>query len=89
MRTEWEKHQAWAKRFITKVQLERKRKKKMRFNIPAKARIAIYIVTALGAPVMAYLFAKGYVGELEVGLFSALVTAVNGMAALNVNEPQV
>ena len=60
----------------------------MRFNLPAKARVIIYILTALGAPVMAYLFAKGIVGELEVGLFSALVTAVNGMAALNVSDPE-
>ena len=58
----------------------------MRFNLPSRARVVIYIVTALGAPVMAYLFAKGYIGELEVGLFSALVTAVNGMAALNVSN---
>ena len=60
----------------------------MRFNLPARARVIIYVVTALGAPVMAYLFAKGYIGELEVGLFSALVTAVNGMAALNVSNPE-
>jgi len=60
----------------------------MRFNLPARARVIIYIVTALGAPIMAYLFAKGYIGELEVGLFSALVTAVNGMAALNVSNPE-
>jgi len=61
----------------------------VRFNIPAKARFIIYVLTALGAPVMAYLFAKGYIGELEVGLFSALVTAVNGLAALNVSNPEV
>lgn len=60
----------------------------MRFNIPSKARAIIYILTALSAPVMAYLFAKGYIGELEVTLFSAIVTAVSAMAALNVSNPE-
>lgn len=57
----------------------------MRVNLPDKWRAAIYIVTSLGSPVIAYLFAKGILGELEVGLWSALVTAVNAMAALNVS----
>lgn len=60
----------------------------MRFNIPPKARVIIYIITALGAPVMGYLFIKGYVGEAEVALYGALITAVNGMAALNVTDPE-
>lgn len=56
----------------------------MRVNLPDRVRVALYVVTALGTPVVAYLLAKGYISELEVGLWSGLVTAVSGMAALNV-----
>jgi hypothetical protein len=56
----------------------------MTFNIPPKARIALYILTIIGTPVMAYLKAKGIVGDLEINLWSAEVVAVAGMAALNV-----
>jgi len=54
-----------------------------KFNIPARARAIIYILTALSTPVIAYLFAKGYIGELEVTLFGGLITAVTAMASLN------
>jgi hypothetical protein len=56
----------------------------MTFNIPPKARIVLYILTIIGTPVMAYLKAKGIVGDLEINLWSAEVVAVAGMAALNV-----
>lgn len=56
----------------------------MRVNLPDKARVAIYVLTALGTPVIGYLLTKGYIGELEVTLWGGLVTAVNSMAALNV-----
>jgi hypothetical protein len=56
----------------------------MTFNIPPKVRIALYILTIIGTPVMAYLKAKGIVGDLEINLWSAEVVAVAGMAALNV-----
>jgi hypothetical protein len=57
----------------------------MRVNLPDKVRVAIYVLTALGTPVVGYLFAKDVLGELEVTLWGALVTAVNSMAALNVS----
>lgn len=60
----------------------------MRFNIPNKVRAIIYIVTALSTPVVAYLFARGILGELELTLFGALVTAVTAMASLNVTDPE-
>jgi len=60
----------------------------MRINLPNKARAIIYVLTALGTPVVAYLFVKGYIGKEEIALFGALVTAVNGMAALNVTNPE-
>lgn len=58
----------------------------MRVNLPSRVRVALYIITALGAPVMAYLLAKGTIGTLEVSLWSGEVAAVTAMAALNVME---
>lgn len=58
----------------------------MKFNLPPKIRATLYVVTAIGTPIVAYLLAKGYIGELEVGLWSAEVTVVNAMAALNVTQ---
>lgn len=60
----------------------------MRINLPSKVRVMFYVLTALGTPVTAYLLAKGIIGELEVSLWSGLVTAVTSMAALNVSTPK-
>lgn len=57
----------------------------MRVNLPDRVRAAIYVLTALGTPVIGYLLARGTIGELEVALWGGLVTAVNSMAALNVS----
>lgn len=57
----------------------------MRVNLPDRVRVALYVLTALGTPVVAYLFAKHYIGELEVTLWSAEVAVVTAMAALNVS----
>lgn len=56
----------------------------MRINLPDRVRAALYVLTALGTPVIAYLFAKDIIGELEVTLWAAEVAVVNAMAALNV-----
>lgn len=56
----------------------------MNLNPPAKVRALLYLATALGTPIIAYLFAKGHLGELEVTLWSAEVAIVNVMAGLNV-----
>ena len=56
----------------------------MKLNPSSKVRVALYIVTALGTPVVAYLLAKGLIGVLEVTLWSAEVTAVAAMAGFNV-----
>lgn len=58
----------------------------MTLNLPPKVRAAIYVLTALGTPLVAYLFAKELIGTLEVTLWAAEVTAVNALAALNVNQ---
>lgn len=55
----------------------------MPLNPPRRVRAALYVLTAIGTPVVAYLNAKGYIGSLEVGLWSAEVAAASGLAALN------
>ena len=55
----------------------------MQLNIPSKVRAALYIFTALGTPVVAYLNAKGYIAALEVALWSGEVAIISAMAALN------
>lgn len=58
----------------------------MTLNIPYKGRAALYIITAIGTPIVAYLFAKGFIGTLEVSLWAAEVTAVSALAGLNVKD---
>lgn len=58
----------------------------MRLNPPKKVRQLIYVVTAVGTPVVAYLLVKGVIGEAEVVFWGALSTVVNGMAALNASN---
>lgn len=55
----------------------------MNINPPRRVRAALYILTALGTPLAAYLKVKGYIGDEELALWAAEVTVVNGMAALN------
>lgn len=56
----------------------------MKINIPANIRAALYILTAVGTPVMVYLLSKGIIGDLEMALWSAEVLVVSSMAAFNV-----
>lgn len=56
----------------------------MTFNPPSKVRAALYILTALGTPVVFYLKAKGVIGDLELNLWGAEITAIGIMAGLNV-----
>jgi hypothetical protein len=58
----------------------------VRINFPSKVRAGIYIFTAVGSPVVGYLLAKGVIGELEMSLWLAEVTAVAAMAGLNVTS---
>lgn len=57
----------------------------MDINFPPKVRAGLYIVTALGTPVAAYLLARGVIGTLEMTLWAAEVTAVSALAAFNVS----
>lgn len=55
----------------------------MTLNPPRKVRAAIYILTAIGAPVATYLLAKGVIGDLEMTLWAAVTTVVNALAFAN------
>jgi hypothetical protein len=55
----------------------------MTINPPRHVRALIYVANVLGAPFVAYAFAKGWVGEFEVTLFSAEVSAAFLLAGLN------
>lgn len=47
------------------------------------ARLALYAFTVIGTPIVAYLQTRGLIGEAEVNLWLAEVTAVSGMAGFN------
>ena len=57
----------------------------MTLNIPYQLRVAIYILTAVGTPVIAYLLSMGIIGDLEVTLCSAEVAVACALAAFNVS----
>ena len=54
-------------------------------NISPRIRFALYLISAIGSAAAAYLFAKGYVGDAELGLWAAVVAIVNTLSAANTN----
>lgn len=52
-----------------------------------RTRQIIYIVTALGTPLVAWANARGWIDELEVSLWSAEVAVVGGLAAMKTGTP--
>lgn len=56
----------------------------MTINIPTNIRIALYVLTVLASPLIAYLNATGHIGENEVTMFAAYVAAIAAMAGFNV-----
>lgn len=52
-------------------------------------RFVLYLVAAVGSAVAAYLFAKGVVGDAELGLWASLVAIINGIAAANTNTGRI
>jgi hypothetical protein len=56
----------------------------VKINVPPAVRVALYILTLLGAPVVVYLRAKGLIGDLELALWGAEVSAVSALAAFHV-----
>lgn len=55
----------------------------MTINLPPAVRQALYILVTVGTPVVVYLFAKGTIGQLEVNLWTGIVSAVGLLAAFN------
>ena len=58
----------------------------MRVNLPRRHRLALYVINAIGTPVVVYASAKGWIGDLEVALWSAEAAAVFALAGLNVDR---
>jgi len=58
----------------------------MSLNPPRKVRAAIYIFSVLATPLVIYARSKGYIGDLEVALWSAEQMAVLSLAAVNTNN---
>ena len=58
----------------------------MDFNLPPKVRQALYILSAVATPVVAYLGTQNKIDAFYVGLYAVIATAVNGLAALNVSN---
>lgn len=58
----------------------------MSLNPSKTVRAILYVLTAVGTPLVAYLNAKGIIGSLEVSFWSAEVAVVTGLAALNTNN---
>ncbi len=56
----------------------------MTLSLSPKVRVLLYVLTVIGTPVVVYLKAKGIIGDLELILWGAEVTAVSGLAAFNV-----
>lgn len=56
----------------------------MTVNLPRRYRLGLYVLNVLGTPVIAYALAKGWIGELELSLWAAEVTAAMTLAGLNV-----
>lgn len=58
----------------------------MRINLPRWARVAVYVANILGTPLLAYARAKDWIGDLELGLWSAEVAAAFTLAGLNIRD---
>lgn len=56
----------------------------MKLNLPSNIRKILYVITAIGTPIVSYLALKGTIGDLEVALWTAEVSVVSVMAAFNV-----
>lgn len=55
----------------------------MKINLPSKIRAGLYAFFTLASPVVVYLSVTEVLGPNEVALFTAVSTAVFGLAALN------
>ena len=56
----------------------------MKFNLTRRQRLAVYAANILGTPVVVYLRSRGIIGDLELTLWGAEVTAAMALAGINV-----
>lgn len=54
-------------------------------NIQPKVRFTLYLLSALGSVVVAYLFSRGLIGDAETAAWAGVVAIINGLAAANTN----
>lgn len=59
----------------------------MRVNLPDKVRIWLYVITAVGTPVIGVLTEQGFLPSWAMTLWTAEVAVIGAMAALNVATP--
>lgn len=59
----------------------------MTINLSRPWRLGIYALNVLGTPLAVYARAKGWIGDLEMTLWGAEVTAAFALAGLNVPAP--
>ena len=57
-------------------------------RIPARIRIALYVLYAVAGPVLIYTASKGWTGESEYALYVGLGSALGLTAAANVRTRQ-
>lgn len=60
--------------------------KKKIVDLADEIRFAVYGVTLLGTPLVAYAAARGWIGDAEVQLWSAEVTAAGTLAAAHIRS---
>jgi hypothetical protein len=58
----------------------------MQINPPSNVRVALYIFTAVGSPIVAYLAATNVIAPEAVTLWLTEVTVVSTMAGFNVSS---
>lgn len=58
----------------------------MRVNLPDRVRVLLYVITALGTPLMGVLVEQNFLPTWAMTLWTAEVAAVGAMAALNVSS---
>lgn len=56
----------------------------MKVVLNPTVRLVLYLLTVLGAPVVVYLRAKNIIGDVELALWGAEVSAVSLLAAFKV-----
>lgn len=58
----------------------------MRVNLPDRVRVILYVITALGTPIVSVLTDQNILPTWAMTLWAAEVAAVGAMAALNVSS---